>query len=203
MSSTLNFEQILDTFPNKISWADDAIIIAGPTCVGKSAIAIELARKINGVILNSDSVQVYSDLKLLSARPSEEDQQGIPHFLYGYVDASTNYSVADWIEDLKFTLNKVKQIKKVPIIVGGSGLYINAVINGIAKIPNISEKNKKISLNKYNEIGFEKFKQLNSQIDPDFVRVNYDKQRLIRAAAAAIEHLVDETGQGCGRVELS
>ena len=187
MSSTLNFEQILDTFPNKISWADDAIIIAGPTCVGKSAIAIELARKINGVILNSDSVQVYSDLKLLSARPSEEDQQDIPHFLYGYVDASINYSVANWLEDLKFTLNKVKQIKKVPIIVGGSGLYINAVINGIAKIPNISEKNKKISLNKYNEIGFEKFKQLNSQIDPDFVSVNYDKQRLIRAYSVFLE----------------
>ena len=89
MSSTLNFEQILDIFPNKVSWEYDAVVIAGPTCVGKSAIAIELARKINGVILNADSVQVYSDLKLLSARPSEEDQQGIPHFLYGYVDAVT------------------------------------------------------------------------------------------------------------------
>lgn len=187
MSSTLNFEKILDIFPNKVSWEYDAIVIAGPTCVGKSAIAIELARKINGVILNADSVQVYSDLKLLSARPSEEDQQGIPHFLYGYVDAFTNYSVADWLADLKLTLNKAKQIKKVPIIVGGSGLYINAVINGIAKIPNISEKNKKISLNKYNEIGIEKFKQLNCQIDPDFVNVNYDKQRLIRAYSVFLE----------------
>ena len=65
MSSTLNFEQILDIFPNKVSWEYDAIVIAGPTCVGKSAIAIELARKINGVILNADSVQVYSDFKIV------------------------------------------------------------------------------------------------------------------------------------------
>ena len=146
MSSTINFEKILDISLDNFCWQNDAIIIAGPTCVGKSAIAVALAKQINGVILNADSVQVYKNLKILSARPSEEELQGIPHFLYGYVDGSNNFSVADWLFDLKTTLKKVQLLKKVPIIVGGSGLYINAVLNGLSKIPNVSEKNKKIKL---------------------------------------------------------
>ena len=135
MSSTINFEKILDISLDNFCWQNDAIIIAGPTCVGKSAIAVALAKQINGVILNADSVQVYKNLKILSARPSEEELQGIPHYLYGYVDGSNKFSVADWLFDLKTTLIKVQLLKKVPIIVGGSGLYINAVLNGLSKIP--------------------------------------------------------------------
>ncbi|MDA0917312.1 MAG: tRNA (adenosine(37)-N6)-dimethylallyltransferase MiaA [Proteobacteria bacterium] len=163
------------------------IIIAGPTCVGKSAIALELAKKINGAILNADSVQVYKDLKLLSARPSDKDKQNIPHFLYGYVDAWINYSVANWLVDLKGALKKVEVLNKVPIIVGGSGLYINAIINGMTKIPNISVKNKQLALTKFDEIGYKKFKELNDEIDPDFVKVNSDQQRLIRAYSVFLE----------------
>ena len=187
MSSTINFEKILDISLDNFCWQNDAIIIAGPTCVGKSAIAVALAKQINGVILNADSVQVYKNLKILSARPSEEELQGIPHFLYGYVDGSNNFSVADWLFDLKTTLKKVQLLKKVPIIVGGSGLYINAVLNGLSKIPNVSEKNKNLSINKFNEVGREKFKQLNSQIDPEFVKINNDKQRLLRAYSVFLQ----------------
>ena len=187
MSSTINFEKILDISLDNFCWQNDAIIIAGPTCVGKSAIAIALAKKINGVILNADSVQVYKNLKILSARPSEEEIQDIPHFLYGYVDGYNNFSVADWLFDLKTALKKVQLSKKVPIIVGGSGLYINAVINGLSKIPDISEDNKNLSLNKFNEIGFERFMQLNSQIDSEFVKINSDKQRLLRAYSVFLQ----------------
>ena len=187
MSSTINFEKILDISLDNFCWQNDAIIIAGPTCVGKSAIAVALAKQINGVILNADSVQVYKNLKILSARPSEEELQGIPHFLYGYVDGSNNFSVADWLFDLKTTLKKVQLLKKIPIIVGGSGLYINAVLNGLSKIPNVSEKNKNLSITKFNEVGHEKFKQLNSQIDPEFVKINNDKQRLLRAYSVFLQ----------------
>ena len=187
MSSTINFEKILDISLDNFCWQNDAIIIAGPTCVGKSDIAVALAKQINGVILNADSVQVYKNLKILSARPSEEELQVIPHFLYGYVDGSNNFSVADWLFDLKTTLKKVQLLKKVPIIVGGSGLYINAVLNGLSKIPNVSEKNKNLSITKFNEVGHEKFKQLNSQIDPEFVKINNDKQRLLRAYSVFLQ----------------
>ena len=187
MSSTVNFEKIFNSFSNNLCWKNDVIIIAGPTCVGKSAIALELAKKINGAILNADSVQVYKDLKLLSARPSDKDKQNIPHFLYGYVDAWINYSVANWLVDLKGALKKVEVLNKVPIIVGGSGLYINAIINGMTKIPNISVKNKQLALSKFDEIGYKKFKELNDEIDPDFVKVNSDQQRLIRAYSVFLE----------------
>ena len=89
--------------------------------------------------------------------------------------------------DLKTALKKVQLSKKVPIIVGGSGLYINAVINGLSKIPDISEDNKNLSMNKFNEIGFEKFMQLNSQIDSEFVKINSDKQRLLRAYSVFLQ----------------
>ena len=187
MSSAINFEKIFDISLDNFCWQKDAIIIAGPTCVGKSAIAIALARKINGVILNADSVQVYKNLKILSARPSEEELQGIPHFLYGYVDGSNNFSVADWLVDLKTTLKKAQLSKKIPIMVGGSGLYINAVLKGLSKIPDVSEDNKNLSLTTFNEIGLKKFKQLNSQIDPEFVKVNNDKQRLLRAYSVFLQ----------------
>ena len=95
MSSLLNVEASFDLDKNQYNYEKDLLIIAGPTCVGKSSVAMKLAKKINGVLINADSVQVYKDLKLLSARPSEEDMQQIPHFLYAYVKSQKNYSIAD------------------------------------------------------------------------------------------------------------
>ena len=181
MSSLSNLEVLFDLSKNNYSFANDMILIAGPTCVGKSKIAIELAKKINGVLINADSVQVYKDLLLLSARPSKLDLQKIPHFLYGYVNSDINYSVVDWILELKKTLIDIELKNKIPILVGGSGLYLNAVINGLVNIPEVSKTIKNKSLSMLNEIGIEKFRQINFKIDPNFVKKNHDKNRLLRA----------------------
>ncbi len=181
MSSLLNIESCFDLTENEYNYKKDLIIIAGPTCVGKSLLAIKLAKKINGALINSDSVQVYKDLKLLSARPSEEDMQQVPHFMYGYVESQINYSVADWLQKLNLVLNEVEEVKKTAILVGGSGLYLNAVINGLAPIPIITEENKIKSLSKLKETGIDYFREINFNIDPKFVRKNFDKHRLLRA----------------------
>ncbi len=181
MSSLLNVDVSFDLADNQYHYKKDLIIIAGPTCVGKSFIAMELAKKINGVLINADSVQVYEDLKLLSARPSEEDMRQIPHFLYGYVKSQKNNSIADWLRRLHKVLLDIQKIKKIAILVGGSGLYINAVINGLAPIPRLREEIKKKSLFKLNEIGIDSFKEINLNIDPDFVEKNHDKHRLLRS----------------------
>ena len=181
MSSLLNVEASFDLAENLYHYEKDLIIIAGPTCVGKSLIAMELAKKIDGVLINADSVQVYEDLKLLSARPTEEDMNQIPHFLYGYVKAEKNYSIADWLQQLHKVLDNLKKIKKTAILVGGSGLYLNSVINGLAPIPRLKEEIKKESLLKLNEIGIDNFKEINFNIDPKFVAKNSDKHRLLRS----------------------
>ena len=181
MSSLLNLEASFRLAENPYHYEKDLIIIGGPTCVGKSMIAMKLAKKINGVLINADSVQVYEDLKLLSARPSEEEMRQIPHFLYGYVKSQKNYSIADWLQKLNEVLIDVKKIKKTAILVGGSGLYLNAVINGLAPIPKLKDKIKKESLLKLNEIGIDSFKELNLNIDPKFVAKNFDTHRLLRS----------------------
>ena len=181
MSSLLNVEASFDLAENLYHYEKDLIIIAGPTCVGKSLIAMELAKKIDGVLINADSVQVYEDLKLLSARPSEEDMRQIPHFLYGYVKAEKNYSIADWLQQLHKVLDNLKKIKKTAILVGGSGLYLNSVINGLAPIPRLKEEIKKESLLKLNEIGIDNFREINFNIDPKFIAKNHDKHRLLRS----------------------
>ena len=181
MSSLLNVESFFDLTENQYNYKKDLIIIAGPTCVGKSFLAMKLAKKLDGVLINADSVQVYKDLKLLSARPSEEDMRQIPHFLYGYVKSQKNYSIADWLQQLSKVILDVEKIKKTAILVGGSGLYLNAVINGLAPIPRLREEIKKESLLKLNKIGINSFKELNFNIDPKFVNKNHDKHRLLRS----------------------
>lgn len=181
MSSLLNIETLFDLSKINYSFLNDIIIIAGPTGVGKSKIAIELAKIINGVLINADSVQVYKDLLLLSARPSKLDIKQVPHFLYGYVNSEINYSVVDWLSELEKTLIDIKLKNKIPILVGGSGLYINAVINGLVNIPEISKTIKNKSLLRLNELGIERFREINFKIDPDFVQNNHDKHRLLRA----------------------
>lgn len=108
-------------------------VIVGPTASGKSGLALNLAKKINGCIVNADSMQIYKDLKILSARPDETDMNGIPHYLYGYLDAYQTNSVSDW---LKRAVEKLKEVER-PILVGGTGMYVSALINGLSPIPNV------------------------------------------------------------------
>ncbi len=113
------------------------ILISGPTSSGKSNFAIKLANQINGEIINADSMQVYKQLKILTARPKKEDLKKAKHHLYGFVDVKKNYSTGEWLNAL---LKKIKYIRKnnnTPIIVGGTGLYFKALTDGLVKIPNI------------------------------------------------------------------
>ena len=116
------------------------ILISGPTASGKSFFAVEIAKKINGEIINADSMQVYKQLKILTARPNKIDQKNIKHHLYGMIDLNKSFSTGQW---LKLTIKKIKEIKKrgkIPILVGGTGLYFQSLINGLVKIPKIPLK---------------------------------------------------------------
>lgn len=116
-----------------------AILIAGPTASGKTALALKLAKEINGAIINADAMQVYRDLRILTARPTLEEEKSSPHFLFGYVDASQNYSVGRWLNDLSGVLQQLKETAKTPILVGGTGLYFKSALLGISEIPPVPE----------------------------------------------------------------
>ena len=113
------------------------ILISGPTASGKSNFAIKLAKKINGEIINADSMQVYKELKILSARPDPKDYQKIKHHLYGFHNVKKSFSTGDWIKLAVKKINELKKRKKTPIFVGGTGLYFKALTDGLVNIPNI------------------------------------------------------------------
>ena len=112
-----------------------AILIAGPTASGKSALALALAERIGGAIVNADSMQVYRDLRVLTARPTREDEARVPHFLYGHVDAAESYSVGRWLADAAGALAAAQSAGRLPIFVGGTGLYFKALTKGLSAIP--------------------------------------------------------------------
>jgi len=116
---------------------NNAVLIAGPTASGKSALALALARKTGGVVINTDSMQVYRDLRVLTARPSAEDEAEVPHRLYGHVDAAVNFSAGAWVADAARVLGEVRAQNRLPIFVGGSGLYFKALIRGLSAVPPI------------------------------------------------------------------
>jgi tRNA dimethylallyltransferase len=115
-----------------------AVLIAGATASGKSARALEIARETDGVIINADAMQVYHELSILTARPSEAEEAAAPHWLYGHVPASESYSVARWLADATAALEAAWQEKRVPVVVGGTGLYFRALEEGLAPIPAIA-----------------------------------------------------------------
>jgi tRNA dimethylallyltransferase len=115
-----------------------ALLIAGPTASGKSALALRLAQKHDGVIINTDSMQVYRDLRILTARPSLAEEAMAPHRLYGTVDAAVNFSAGAWVADAAVVLAEVRAQNRLPIFVGGSGLYFKALTRGLSSVPAIS-----------------------------------------------------------------
>jgi len=114
-----------------------AILIAGPTASGKSALALVLAEKLGGTIVNADSMQVYRDLRIITARPTLDEEARVPHRLYGHVDAAENYSVGRWCRDVGEALAEISALDRVPILVGGTGLYFKALTAGLAAVPPI------------------------------------------------------------------
>jgi tRNA dimethylallyltransferase len=114
-----------------------AVLIAGPTTSGKSALALALAEEVGGTIINADSMQVYRDLRIITARPTPQEEARVPHLLYGHVDAAENYSVGRWCVDAGAALAAVGRAGRVPIVVGGTGLYFKALTRGLAAVPPI------------------------------------------------------------------
>jgi tRNA dimethylallyltransferase len=115
-----------------------AILIAGPTASGKSALALALAEKLGGTVVNADSMQVYRDLRVITARPSPAEEARVPHRLYGHLDAAENYSVGRWCRDVGETLAEIAAQGGIPILVGGTGLYFKALTSGLAAVPPIT-----------------------------------------------------------------
>ena len=142
------------------------ILIAGPTASGKSKIAINLAKKINGEIVNADSMQVYKQLKILTARPSEKDQKTIKHHLFGIIDVRKRFSTGQWLKKCIKIINQIRKKNKTPIIVGGTGLYFKALVDGLVSIPKFkpSEKNKILKLHK--KLGQKQFYKELVKLDP-------------------------------------
>ena len=113
------------------------ILISGPTASGKSNFAIKVAKKVNGEIINADSMQVYKKIKILTARPNKKEQKNIKHHLYGVIDLNKNFSAGQWLKVTIKLIRDIRRRKKVPILVGGTGLYFQSLIDGLVKIPEI------------------------------------------------------------------
>ena len=159
------------------------ILIYGPTASGKSKFAIKLAKKINGEIINADSMQVYKEIKVLSARPLRKDCQKIKHHLYGFQSVKKNFSSGDWLKLVNKKILDLKKRKKIPILVGGTGLYFKALTDGLVNIPNIPIKFREKIRSLHKKLGSKKFYLNLTKIDPLIKNhVSFtDTQRIIRA----------------------
>ena len=159
------------------------ILIYGPTASGKSLFAIKLAKKINGEIVNADSMQVYKELKIISARPLPKNYKGIKHHLYGFQSVKKNFSTGDWLYLVKQKILEIKKRKKTPILVGGTGLYFKAITEGLVKIPNIPERFRKNIRSLHKKVGNKKFFLKLARLDhlaKTYINPS-DTQRIIRA----------------------
>ncbi len=116
-----------------------AVLIAGPTASGKSALALDLAEAIGGTVINTDSMQVYRDLRVLTARPTVDEVTRVPHRLYGHVDAAVNYSAGAWVKDATAVLAQVQASGRLPIFIGGTGLYFKALTRGLSNVPPVPD----------------------------------------------------------------
>ena len=163
----------------------DAVLIAGPTASGKSALAMELAENLGGIIINADSMQVYCELAVLTARPSAADEMCIPHRLYGHVKASERYSVGRYQEEAARALAEARSGNRVAIFTGGTGLYFDALVKGLSPIPAVPVEIREGVRRRFETMGREPFFEEFARRDPETatkLRVS-DTQRVQRAAA--------------------
>lgn len=162
-----------------------AICIAGPTASGKTGFAIEVAKHVDGEIINADALQVYEDLDILSARPSEDEIAAVPHHLFGYVEGDRMYSVGEWVRDAVPVILDVLARQKTPIIVGGTGLYFKALLVGLADVPAISTS----MMDDLNSWPVDRLRAEAERLDPkSAMRVlGNDPQRLGRIVGVAMD----------------
>tara|TARA_A100001015_G_scaffold179560_1_gene199693 strand:- start:4578 stop:5495 length:918 start_codon:yes stop_codon:yes gene_type:complete len=145
-------------------------VIAGPTAIGKSDLSISLANKVNGAVINSDSMQVYKNLEILTARPSINEMKSIDHHLYGFIDGNERYNVERWCKDASGIIKKISTNNLTPILVGGTGLYINTLINGLIDLPSIPESIKIESEKILREFGKDFLINQIKNIDPESLK---------------------------------
>jgi tRNA dimethylallyltransferase len=163
------------------------LLIAGPTASGKSALALEHAKQKNGVIINADASQIYRELQILSARPMEAEMQGIEHLLYGHRSGAEDYSVGTWLNDVEAAITATWNDEKLPIIVGGTGLYFMALEKGLAKVPPIDPNIR----GKWRDFEGDLHAELLQRDPASAEKLNpADRQRLIRAL-----EVIDSTGK--------
>lgn len=177
----LNLNQIYDC---------NAVLIAGPTAAGKSKLANRIAEAKDGIIINADSMQVYSRWRVLTARPSREEESQFAHAMYGHVNTYEDYSVGHWLKDVSKTINFHK---KLPIITGGTGLYFTALTTGLVEIPKVNPETRLRAKKLLNAVGIRKFASIVEQLDPDsFEKIDpHNPARLIR-----IWEVITSTGKG-------
>ncbi len=154
-----------------------AILIAGPTASGKSSLAVRLAEKLNGWVINADSLQVYDGWRVLTARPDEADLSRAPHHLYGHVDPSERYSVGKWLSDLNTVLQHARAAGAAPIIVGGTGLYFTALTRGLSDIPAIPERVRQNAIDLQNDMGTLEFQRALLSRDPKAAQLDIENPR--------------------------
>jgi tRNA dimethylallyltransferase len=162
----------------------DAVLIAGPTASGKSVAALALAERMGGMIVNADSMQVYRELRVLTARPSVADELRVPHRLYGHVGVGERYSVGRYQEDAAGALAEAKALMRVPIFAGGTGLYFDVLTEGLSPIPPVPTEIREKVRRRFDDIGREAFFAEFAARDPktaNAVRIS-DTQRVLRAA---------------------
>ena len=159
------------------------ILLAGPTASGKTKLAINLAKKIKGEIINSDSMQVYKDFQILSSRPDKNELKLARHHLYGFQSSGALFSTGKWLQLVKSRINTIIKRDRVPILVGGTGLYFKAITDGISKIPNIKSSDRNKVRNLHKRIGQEKFYKKLIKLDPiSKTKISStDTQRTLRA----------------------
>ena len=163
--------------------ASSVLVIAGPTASGKSGLAMRLAEELNGAVINADSMQVYQDLRVLTARPCAEDEARAPHHLYGYLDSAEACTVAAWSEAAVKTIKQIQSAGQVPIVVGGTGLYLKALMEGLSDIPDIPSEVKDASRRVRLEDGNDALYASLKDKDPEgAARLKpKDRQRILRA----------------------
>lgn len=166
-------------------------MIAGPTASGKSQLSLRLAASLGGVVINADSLQVYKEFRVLTARPSFSDEELVPHRLYGRISVATSFSVGKWLVAARREVQRAHDKAQVPIVVGGTGLYLRALIDGMAAIPKVAEETRVRATELHDRLGGEKFWVELAKRDPESAgQINAaDRQRLTRAW-----EVVEDTG---------
>jgi tRNA dimethylallyltransferase len=159
------------------------VLIAGPTASGKSALALALAERFDGVIVNADSMQVYRDLRVITARPTPDEEARAPHLLYGHVDAAVNYSTGQWLRDVDAAVRGVRAQGRLPILIGGTGLYFTALTKGLAAVPPIPAAVRDDIRSRLGLYGVAALRAELEDLDPEMaqrLRIN-DRNRISRA----------------------